>query len=59
MESAINSCTINPAKFLGIDNKKGKIKVGCDADITVLDDEYNTLFTLTKGKIAFKNFSKK
>ena len=34
---AINSCTINPARCIGVDDRKGMIKVGMDADIVVLD----------------------
>ena len=37
---AINAATINPARFLGIDDNKGLIKEGYDADIIVIDDDY-------------------
>ena len=47
---AINSCTSNPAHALGVDNRKGYLKVGYDADIVVLDDEYNVCQTYCKGK---------
>lgn len=46
---AINSCTINPAKCLGIDDRKGSIMVGKDADIVVLDTDYNVVQTYCKG----------
>ena len=47
---AINSCTINPAKCLGIDDRKGSIMVGKDADIVVLDTDYSVLQTYCKGE---------
>lgn len=28
---AINSCTLNPARLLGIDDRKGAIRAGCDS----------------------------
>ena len=46
---AINSCTINPAKCLGIDDRKGSIMVGKDADIVVLDIDYSVIQTYCKG----------
>ena len=46
---AINACTINPAKCLGIDDRKGSIAVGKDADIVVLDTDYSVIQTYCKG----------
>lgn len=46
---AINSCTINPAKCLGVDDRKGSIVVGKDADIVVLDTDYSVIQTYCKG----------
>lgn len=46
---AINSCTINPAKCIGVDDHKGKICTGYDADIVVLDTNYDVLQTYCKG----------
>ena len=51
---AINSCTLNPARLLGIDDRKGAIRVGCDADIVVLNDDYSVEMTFVKGKEAFE-----
>ncbi len=42
-KTAINAATINPAKYLKIDDKKGLIKKGYDADIVVVDKEFNVL----------------
>ena len=47
---AINSCTINPARCLGIENRKGQLKAGCDADIVVLEDDYQVHQTYCCGK---------
>lgn len=46
---ALNSCTINPARLLHVDNRKGKIVAGYDADIVVLNDDYTVVQTYTKG----------
>ncbi len=47
---AINSCTINPAKCLGVDNRKGAIRTGLDADLVVLDTNYEVIQTYCMGQ---------
>jgi N-acetylglucosamine-6-phosphate deacetylase len=51
--SAINSCTINPATLLGVNDRKGSIQAGKDADLVVLEDNYDVVMTYVKGKKAF------
>lgn len=46
---AINSCTRNPAACLRIDDRKGSIGVGLDADLVVLDRDYQVLQTYCRG----------
>lgn len=46
---AINSCTKNPAACLRIDDRKGSIGVGLDADVVVLDRDYQVLQTYCRG----------
>ena len=50
---ALNACTINPARCLGIENRKGQLKAGCDADIVVLEDNYQVHQTYCRGKAQF------
>lgn len=47
---AINSCTINPARCLGIDKRKGRIGVGYDSDLVVLNNDYSVHQTYCLGK---------
>ena len=47
---AINSCTINPAKCLGVDNRKCAIRTGLDADLVVLDTNYDVIQTYCMGQ---------
>lgn len=46
---AINACTINPARCLGVDDRKGAIRVGMDADIVVLNPDYSVCQTYCMG----------
>ena len=48
-DAAINSCTINPAAMLGLDDHLGKLCSGYDADIVVLNDDYTINETFCKG----------
>ncbi len=48
--SAINSCTLNPARLLRVDDHKGKLAAGYDADIVVLEDNYDIHQTYVGGK---------
>ncbi len=48
-DSALNSCTINPAKCLGVDDRKGRLVAGYDADMVVLEDSYDVVQTYCRG----------
>ena len=53
-ERAVDFASLNPAKELGIADKKGSIAPGKDADFTVLDGEFNVLMTIRAGKIIYR-----
>lgn len=46
---AINAATLNPARVLKVYDRKGRIAAGYDADITVLDRDYEVIGTYCKG----------
>lgn len=50
VDAAINSCTINPATLLGLDDHLGKICAGYDANIVVLEDDYKVAQTYVMGE---------
>ncbi len=50
LDAAVNSCTLNPARCLGVDDRKGRIAAGCDADLVVLDTDYEVLETWCRGE---------
>ena len=43
--------SINPAKYVNIYNKKGSIAVNKDADLLVIDNNFNILTTIVRGNI--------
>ena len=53
---AVDLASINPAKALKVDNKKGSIKIGKDADFAVIDKDLNVYMTVVKGNIVYNKF---
>ena len=51
-QQALKAATLHPATVLGIQEKKGAIKVGADADLVLLDDGLNVLRTWVGGRDA-------
>ena len=47
---ALNMVSLNPARMLRVDDRKGKLVAGYDADIVVLDNDYQVLQTYSLGK---------
>jgi len=54
---AVQMATVTPAKIMKIENKKGNLAVGMDADIVVFDDDINIEMTIIKGKIVYNKTS--
>ncbi|WP_435052783.1 amidohydrolase family protein, partial [Faecalibaculum rodentium] len=51
-QSAINAVTLNPAKMMGVDDRKGSLQAGKDADIVVLNSDYDVVACWCRGKKA-------
>lgn len=54
LHECVNCASLNPATTLGIQNKKGSIAVGKDADIVILDGEFNVVKTIIGGKVRYE-----
>lgn len=50
---AIRTVTQNPARLLGLEDKKGSIAPGKDADLVLLDHDCSVHTTIVAGKIVF------
>ena len=50
----VNCASLNPATTLGIDDRKGSLEVGKDADIVILDEEFNVKKTIIGGKVKYE-----
>ena len=54
LHECVNCASLNPATTLGIADKKGSIAAGKDADIVILDKEFNVEKTIIGGKIKYE-----
>lgn len=54
IEEAVQMTSINPAKQLGIYDRKGSIQAGKDADIVILDEQLNVYMTFCRGDLAYQ-----
>ncbi|MCD7995558.1 MAG: amidohydrolase family protein, partial [Clostridia bacterium] len=50
LEDAVRMMTYNPAKILGIQNRKGSLSAGMDGDVVIFDDDIRIQSVLVKGK---------
>ncbi|MDC3412215.1 N-acetylglucosamine-6-phosphate deacetylase [Aquibacillus sp. 3ASR75-11] len=54
IKDIIKMAAVNPAKQVGIFDKKGSIAVKKDADILLIDDHWTIRYTICRGEIAYK-----
>jgi N-acetylglucosamine-6-phosphate deacetylase len=54
LAEALRMITMNPAKFLGVADKKGSLETGKDADMVIFDRNYDVKATIIRGKIAYE-----
>ncbi len=52
LEKAVNTASIVPAKVLGIDDQKGSIETGKDADLVLFDEDFSIWKTIINGKVV-------
>ena len=54
LHECVNCATLNPATTIGVADRKGSIEVGKDADIVVLDEEFNVKKTIIGGVVRYE-----
>ena len=53
LAEAVDCATINPARVLGIADRKGSIELGKDADLIVVDKDLNVYMTICRGNVVY------
>lgn len=55
MEQAVKMASANPARIMGVLDRKGTLEIGKDADIVIFDDNVNVAATIVCGRTVYKN----
>ena len=53
MADAVRMITENPARVMGISDRKGTLNPGMDADVVIFDEDVNIKNTIINGKIVY------
>jgi N-acetylglucosamine-6-phosphate deacetylase len=54
LADAIQMASLNPARFLGMDDRLGQIAEGYQADLVILDEQIRPVMTMVGGEILFQ-----
>ena len=57
LNEAINLASLNPAKSINMDDRKGSLEINKDADIAIFNDEMDCYMTVSQGEIIFNKLS--
>lgn len=52
---AVEMASLTPATAIGLDEHKGSIEEGKDADLVVMDDDFNVKYTLRAGCVVYES----
>lgn len=52
---AIKMMTLTPARILKINDKKGSLEIGKDADLTIFDENIHVSHTILGGNVIYRN----
>ena len=55
VSEALKMASLIPARVLGIADRKGSILPDFDADIVILDHDFNVLLTMVRGNVIYRN----
>jgi N-acetylglucosamine-6-phosphate deacetylase len=53
LERAVQMATMNPAAALRVENSRGFLRTGCEADLVVFDDSFEVWATFVHGQAVF------
>ena len=57
LNEAINLASLNPAKSINMDDRKGSLEINKDADIAIFNDDMDCYMTVLQGEIIFNKLS--
>ena len=55
LTDALQMMTSTPARIMGVGNRKGTLTPGYDADLVIMDRQYNVRLTIVNGRIVYQH----
>jgi N-acetylglucosamine-6-phosphate deacetylase len=55
LDEAVQMASLNAARVIGLDNKKGSLEPGKDADLVVIDEDVNIFRTFLTGREVYRS----
>ncbi len=56
LPEAVRAASLNPARVLGLDGRKGTIAEGKDADLVLFDEDFTMHYTLIGGEVVYPSW---
>jgi N-acetylglucosamine-6-phosphate deacetylase len=53
LHEAVNCASLNPARVLGLQHRKGSISPGNDADLAIYDEDFTAWRTMIAGQWVY------
>jgi N-acetylglucosamine-6-phosphate deacetylase len=54
LAEAVQMASLNPATVIGVDDRKGSLEPGKDADLVVIDEQIKVYLTMVKGREVYR-----
>jgi N-acetylglucosamine-6-phosphate deacetylase len=54
LKDSLRMATLTPAEIIGVDDRKGSLEKGKDADVMILDENMEVQKTIARGKVAYQ-----
>ena len=54
LADAITMASLNPARAIGVADRKGSLEVGKDADLLVIDEQVRVYLTMVRGRVVYR-----
>jgi N-acetylglucosamine-6-phosphate deacetylase len=54
LAEAVQMASLNPARVIGADERKGSLAPGKDADLVIIDEDVNVYMTLVRGQVVYR-----
>ena len=53
LREAFRMASLNPARSIGLEGRKGSLEAGKDADLVVMDESLNVKLTIARGQVVY------